>query len=1076
MDKDQKLKQRLVVIGSGMGGIAAIEAVIKTEADVSITLFGEEPSLHYNRILLSEVLAGKADAEKIVVHPKDWYVEHQIDFRRGVSVTSIDTGDKTVCDETGAVVSYDYLVLATGSRPHIPAIKGHDKKGVYTFWTMDDTEKMIAEACHQREAVVIGGGLLGLEAARALINYGVSVTVVHLTDRLMERQLDPAGASLLKQQIEQMGIRILLESNAEEILGDAQVSGVRLKGKGEILPAGMVLIATGTRPDTRLATATGLKVNLGIVVDDRMETSLPGIYALGDAIEHRGLTYGLIAPLKEQAQVFADAIIGKDERRYGGTECATTLKVAGIDLTSAGEFMRGQGAEEIAMLDSDKGIYKKAIIRHHRLKGYILLGDLKESARLFNLMRKGKDLSAIQDQLFGNGFGVDASAQSGALSSPASGLADADIVCNCNNVSKGLIVRSIREKGLKTRDAVAECTEATTGCGSCADLVDALLLEANPSVPSPLAVVSEKKEKTVSLKTLDLETIKQEGLGLDFTRIQEMGSLVVSPDDKYRLKTYGICVQKHAGYSMMRIRIPGGVIQPQQIVPLAEIADVQGRGRIHLTVRQSVELHWVRVEEATRIFETLRGIGLTTRSACGHTLRNVTACSHGAIAKNGILDVQPFAQAISDYFISRSDLINPTMPNRLNVYFSGCEGCAADAVINDIGFVAVRRDSKASSEDPQTGGIENEVGFELWVGGSLGAHPKLGHKIRDFLPLSDALFACRAVFDIHTRFGNRNKARSRLKFLIEQWGIDAFRERFDQIFLEKKGGAEQWTEPFLARNQKGNRPGPGKRLLTAVFSSAKPQAAPGVALQRQRGYARVTVAIPLGEITTEHFIALGTLAKRYGDGHFYLTKNQDIDLHWVPISKISTLIKKLAELGFSLKGGGAAPNVISCVGIEFCTLAVTHAQGAAREILNHYAPDDPEKRALLAAISIHISGCPNSCAKHQAAEIGLAGTMLPVGDARRYSYQLFLGGAVGANAALGVMVRKGITDEMVIPTLDALLDIVLDFREQGETFNEVMLRLGAERVAELLEAKILRFMPHSLKGVEMTPDFVEVGG
>ncbi len=1066
MNNSEGRSKRLVVIGSGMAGIAAIEAIFKTDSDVSITLFGEEQALHYNRILLSEVLAGKSDFEKIVVHSKEWYAEKGIDYRRGISVVSIDTKNKAVRDATGAEVTYDYLVMATGSRPHLPPIKGHEKKGVYTFWTVADTENIIAEACHQREAVVIGGGLLGLEAARALINYGVSVTVVHLTDRLMEQQLDPAGASLLKQQIEQMGIRVLLKNTAEEILGDDQVSGVRLKGSEETISAGMVIIATGTRPDTGLAQAAGLAVNRGIVVDDRMETSVPRIYALGDVIEHRGRTYGLIAPLKEQAQVFADVIAGKDERRYAGTECATTLKVAGIDLTSAGELFRGLGAEEIALLDTEKGIYKKGIIHHGRLKGYILLGDHKDSARLFNLMRKGEDVSAIQDQLFGGLAVVGPAAQNGALPSPASGLADADIVCNCNNISKGSIVKAIREGCLKTRESVAQCTEATTGCGSCTDLVDALLLEANPVLPSARPLLREKKEKPVSLKVLDLEKIKKEGLGLDFPRIEAQGSLAVSPDDKYRLKTYGLCVQKHDGYSMMRIRIPGGVIQPKQIAPLATLAEVQGRGRIHLTVRQSIELHWVRVEEATRIFEGLREIGLTTRSACGHTLRNVTACSHGGIAADGLLDVQPFVQAISDYFIARSDWINPMMPNRLNVYFSGCESCASEAMINDIGFAAVRR---------ETEGENCEIGFELWVGGSLGAHPKLGYKIRDFLPLSEALYVCQTIFELHTRFGNRNKARSRLKYLIDQWGIDAFRERFDKIFHEKRGIAEQWEGPFLSYSEQTKQPGVGKRLMASVLRPRHPNLPPGVVRQRQRGFTQVTVAVPLGEMRTDDFVSLGALAKRYGDGHFYLTKDQDIALHWVPLRKLRGLIKALEAMGFYLKGSSGEANVVSCVGIEFCTLAVTHAQGAAREILNHYAPVDPEKRALLASISIHISGCPNSCAKHQAAEIGLAGTMLPVGDARRYSYQLYLGGAVDRDASLGVMVRKGITDEMILPTLDALLDIVLVERKEGETFNDVVWRIGPEQVIQGLEEKIIRYLPHSLKGVEMTPDWVEVG-
>ncbi|MFQ5597870.1 MAG: FAD-dependent oxidoreductase [Nitrospiria bacterium] len=1068
MDKRATQMRKLVVVGNGMGGIAAVEAILKRDVNFSITVFGGERQPYYNRILLSEVLSGQADLDRIIVHPLDWYADHGIDFRQGVSIASIDPEGKTVRDQSGNVIDYDALLLATGSRPAMPPIKGLQKKGVFTFWTVKDTHRIISAVCREREAVVIGGGLLGLEAARALINYGVSVTVVHLTDRLMDRQLDSAAASLLKKQIEQLGIRVLLETTAEEIVGEGCVQGVRLRERGETISTGMVLMTTGTRPNTRLAEAAGLRVNEGIVVDDRMETSASGIYAIGDAIEHRGKTYGLVAPLKEQAQVLSDVLAGGDRTRYEGSECATILKVAGIQLSSAGEILRENGGEALAVLDTEKGIYKKAVIRQNRLRGYILLGDQKEGPRLFNLMTKGEDIASIRDRLFdliGNVGGPAESGKAAPAVSAAASLSDDDIVCNCNNVSKGTIASAIREKKLKTREAVARCTEATTGCGSCVDWIDALLLDIDSPQTPDLPVAAVKRAKAGALKTLDLNKIKEEGLGLDFADIRERGALAVSPDDQYRLKTYGICVQKHAGYSMVRIRIPGGRLAPHQVGPLAELAAVHGRGRIHLTVRQSVELHWVRVEEACDIFERLRAIGLTTRSACGHTLRNVTACSHGAIASDGIVDVQPIAKHMSDYFIARSDLINPKMPNRLNLFFSGCEGCAADAKINDIGFAAVRQENPSG---------QLAVGFDLWVGGSLGAHPKLGYKLRSCLSLSDILPACRAIFELHIQYGNRNKARSRLKFLIEQWGIDRFAERFDRLFLQKKGEEAEGILPLQAAMEKQVRPEWFRRWSAALGASPSRDLPAGALRQRQRGFARLTVAIPLGDMPSEKFLALGRLAAQFGDGRLHLTKDQDIELHWVPVGKIGRLIKHLEGMGFYLKGRSREANVISCVGIEFCTLAVTHAQGAASDLLNRYKPADPEKQALFGSISIHISGCPNSCATHQAADIGLAGTMLPVGDARRFSYQLFVGGRVEGKTRLGEMVRKGITEEMVIPTVDALLDVVLAERLEGESFHDVVWRLGPKKLGAVLEEQIAPFVPDRLEGIEMTPELLEV--
>ncbi len=1055
---------RLVVIGNGMAGMAAVEAILKTKSELSITIFGDEAQTHYNRIFLSDVLAGKTTGKKIILHPKAWYAEQGIDLRQGVKVLSIDSEAKQVHDSEGTVTEYDILLLATGGSPTIPPIIGSDKEGVFVFWTMKDTEKIIAAARSNHEAVVVGGGLLGLEAARGLINYGVSVTVVHLADRLMEQQLDAIGGSILKRDLERMGIPSVLNMTVDKIMGDTQVTGVRLKN-GAILPAGMVLICTGTRPNLSLAKEAGLKVHEGIIVDDRMETSRSGIFAVGDAVEHRGKVYGLVTPLKEQAEVVAEAISGKDAKRYEGTVCATTLKVAGINLTSAGDFTGGGGAEEVAFVDTEKSIYKKCILRQNRLTGFILLGDNTDGPRLFNLLQKGKDISAIKDGLLGN---IALEEALDAISGVAA-MAASDLVCTCNSVTKGSICTAIREKGLKTRGEVAVCTEATTGCGSCTQLVDDLLHLENKSSQQKGTVTPAaspgRKTRSGSIKTLDLEAIKQEGLGLDFTRISEEGTRALSPEDGYRLKTYGICIQKHEGYSLLRIRIPGGVVTSRQLIDLTKLAEVHGRGRIHLSTRQALELHWVRVEEAEGIFAKLKEIGLTSRSACGHTLRNVTACTHGAIASDGVIDVQPWAEQMSDYFIKRSDLMNPTMPNRINIDFSGCGVCAADAQINDIGFVAVKRQT-------ENGG--SKIGFELWVGGSLGARPILGFRLRAFIPLSDALPACQAVFEIHTKFGNRNKARSRLKFLIEKWGQEKFIQTFDKIFMEKQGIPENREVPLPTENDIEKRPWIGGRLSAALIPAQPSKLPSGVRPQRQRGYVRLAVAVPLGEIRAETLLALGEIAKQQGDGHIHFTKDQDLELHWIPARKIKRVAKMLKRLGLSLKGEETGPTLIACVGIESCTLAVTHSQGAARDLLNHFEPADPEKRVLFNTLSIHISGCPNSCAKHQVGDIGLAGTLAPVGASRRFSYQLFLGGSLEGGVRLGKMVRKGITEEMVVPTVDALLDIVLENRIGGESFQEVISRLGTREVVEIFDQKIKPFVPEGLEALEMIPELMEI--
>jgi len=1067
-----KPKLRVVVIGNGMAGIAVVEALLKTGAPLSITLFGDEPQTHYNRILLSDLLAGKTDADRIFTRPRTWYAERGIDAKLGLAITGIDPVSKYVTNADGGATPYDALVLAVGGVPFIPPIPGSEKKGVFLFRTLEETERIVAAARSSRRAVVVGGGLLGLEAARGLINYGVSVTVAHLADRLMEQQLDPPGASLLKRELERMGIRILLKTTAEAILGEERVTGVRLTS-GEELPAGMALICTGIRPNLTLAQQIGLRTNRGILVDDRMATSLPGIFAVGDVIEHRDKTYGLIAPLKEQAEVLADVLVGKDQRRYPGTLCATTLKVAGIHLTSAGDFLGGRGAEELVFIDTEKAIYKKCVIRQNRLSGIILLGDNKDGPRLFNLIQKGEDITEIKASLLGNvsiegGVGV---------ASGASALRETDVVCNCNSVTKGAILACIREKGLKSRDEVAACTQATTGCGSCSQLVDDLLSEATkrPATVPVIAGAAEKpttKAGPTALKTLDLEKIKQEGLGIDFDRLREEGTRALAPEDYYRLKTYGICSQKHPGYFMLRIRIPGGAVTEKQLMKLADLAETHGRGWGHLTVRQDLELHWVRVEDALDIFEQLEAIGLSTRSACGHTLRNVMACPHGAVAPEGLFDVQPWARRITDYFVKRSDLINPTMPNRLNVYFAGCRACAPDAAINDIGFVAVERERTLSDPSDLSDRSDKKLGFELWVGGSLGAHPMLGFKLKEFISPPDALAACQAIFAIHTKFGNRNKAKSRLKYLIEQWGREKFVEMFEKVFLEKQNLPENWELPLPSLADPGPRPPLWKRIGNRLNPVSIPNT-PGILPQRQPGYVRLTVAVPLGELRAEQLRAVGRIARRHGNGIVHFTKDQNLALHWIPVRKIGRAVQALKAAGLSLRGKESGPALLACPGTEFCTLAVTNSQGAARDLLR-FRPEAPEKAALFQSISIHLSGCPNSCAKHQVADIGLAGTMTPVGELRRFSYQLFLGGQVEGGIRLGPMVRKGITEEMVVPTVEALLGIVAAHRLPSESFQETVQRLGTEQVASLLEKEIGPLAPELSDAVTMIPDLIEV--
>jgi len=496
------------------------------------------------------------------------------------------------------------------------------------------------------------------------------------------------------------------------------------------------------------------------------------------------------------------------------------------------------------------------------------------------------------------------------------------------------------------------------------------------------------------------------------------------------------------------------------------VAETHGKGRGHLTTRQDLELHWVRLEEVPEIWAKLEKVGLTTRSACGHTLRNVACCPHSTVSADSLIDVQPLAKAVTDYYVERSDLINPAMPNRLNVYFGGCAACAPEAQINDIGFVPVSRAE----------GRVKRVGFEVWVGGSLGNHPILGYKIREFLPPEDVLAACQAIFRLHTQYGSRGKGKSRLKYLIERWGQEKFTEQFERLLQEKRVLPESGNFKLQVERLEGSRKGrPSRisRLLAKLGPFSTGELPAGALAQRQKNYLRLTVELPLGEIRAEQLRLLASVCRRHGNGEVYFTREQDAELHWVRRGKLKKVQRVLRERGgLSLKGDRKTPRVVACPGTEFCVLAVTNAQGAAKELLKDLGSANPAAQDLLSGLSVHISGCPNSCAKHQVGDIGLAGSMSAVGEERRFSYFLYLGGSTEGGIRLGEVVRKGITEEMVLPTLNALFSLVTEHRVNGESFRQVIQRVGGKKIAGHLEQRLVPYVPQPTSRVSMTLDGV----
>jgi nitrite reductase [NAD(P)H] large subunit len=398
------MKERVVIVGGGMAAARFVdELTARAPQRYHVTVIGEEPSHPYNRVLLSSLLARDVDEADLELKPRAWWGERDVNLISGEKVIGIDAGQRSVRLQFRPAVPYDTLVLATGSEPIRLPLPGIDLPGVLTFRTQDDVSAMLARAGGNLRAVVIGGGLLGLEAAYGLAKAGAAVTVVHLMDRLMERQLDARAGELLKAALEARGIEVLLEAQSTAVAGRDKVEGLRLSD-GSVLPADLIVMSAGIRPRAELARDAGLAVERGIVVDDHMQTSVPGIYALGECAEHRGLCYGLVQPAYEQAKVLAKHLAGSSAA-YEGSLLATNLKVSGVDVFSAGDFLGSPGSEQILFADPEHGVYRKVVVKEGCLTGAVLLGDTADALWYLDLMRTGASVADIRsDLVFGRAF------------------------------------------------------------------------------------------------------------------------------------------------------------------------------------------------------------------------------------------------------------------------------------------------------------------------------------------------------------------------------------------------------------------------------------------------------------------------------------------------------------------------------------------------------------------------------------------------------------------------------------------------------------------------------------------------
>ena len=722
-------KLKLVMIGNGMAGCRTLEELLKHAPDLyDITVFGAEPHPNYNRIMLSPVLAGEMGVKDIILNPLDWYKDNNINLHLGKKIEKIDRVNRTVIASDGTKAQYDRLLLATGSSPFILPVPGKDLPGVIGYRDIADTDMMIESARLHKHAVVIGAGLLGLEAANGLLLRGMDVTVVHIADWIMERQLDKASADMLMKSLEEKGIKFKLNASTSELVkGESgRVCALKLKD-GETIPADIVVMAAGIRPNAELAKSAGIHTNRGVVVNDTMQTYDPRVYAIGECAEHRGIAYGLVAPLFEQAKVCANHLAMHGIGRYTGSVTSTKLKVTGIDVFSAGEFMGGDGVDEIVLHDPSGGVYKKLVLKDDKLIGAVMYGDTSDGGWYFQLLKDQQAIGDMRDSLM---FGEMAHASrvgdvGHAGNNKAAMMADTAEVCGCNGVCKGTIVKAIKEQGLFSLDEVKKHTKAASSCGSCTGLVEQILASTlggayQQTNPSDKAVcgctdhnhgavrkaIVEKHLLTVPAVMKELAWKTPNGCAtcrpaLNYYLISSWPHEAVDdPQSRYINERHHANIQKDGTYSVVP-RMLGGLTTPNELRAIADVADKYKVPTVKVTGGQRIDLLGLKKEDLPKIWEDLSKAGMVSGHAYGKSIRTVKTCVGSEHCRFGT------QKSMSMGVKLETMLFGMYSPHKVKLAVSGCPRNCAEAGIKDVGVIGV--DSGYEIYVAGNGGIKTEV-------------------------------------------------------------------------------------------------------------------------------------------------------------------------------------------------------------------------------------------------------------------------------------------------------------------------------------------------------------------------------
>lgn len=800
------MKKKLVVIGNGMAPGRMLEHLFDKDPDqYDVTIFNAEPRVNYNRLMLSPVLSGEKTYEDIITHDDAWYEGHGITLHKGARVSEIDRNIKSVTSETGITAHYDKLVIATGSFPFIIPLPGHDLDGVLSYRDLDDVERMMDIAQGGGRAVVIGGGLLGLEAAAGLKQQGMEVTVLHLMPTLMERQLDPAAGHLLERAFEDRGIEVRTKANTREVMGEnGKVTGVKLDDGSEI-DAKIVVMAVGIRPSGDLAMKAGLETNRGILVGDDMRTSDPDIFSLGECVEHRGQCYGLVAPLYEMANVLADNLLG-GSAVYEGSVTATKLKVTGIDLYSAGDFADGDDRQEIVLRDGQGGIYKRLVLEDDRIIGAVLYGETSDGPWFFDMLKKGTDISDLRDTLiFGQAF------QGGAPLDPMEAVAalpdDAEI-CGCNGVCKGQIVNTIHEKGLTSLDDVRAHTKASASCGTCTGLVEQLMSVTlgdayNPEAVAAMCGCTELGHGDVRrlIKAKDLKNIPDIMQALEWK--SSGGCAKCRPALNYYLvadrpedyaddyqsrfinERVHANIQKDGTYSVVP-RMWGGMTSSHELRTIADVVDKFEIPAVKVTGGQRIDMLGVKKEDLPAVWEDLGKAGFVSGHAYAKGLRTVKTCVGQTWCRFGTQDSTGLGIALEKF------LWGSWTPAKVKFAVSGCPRNCAEATCKDVGIICV------------------ESGFEIHFAGAAGLDIK-GTEVLGMVSTEEEVIEhCAALVQMYREQGyyleriykwakRVGHDEVRRQILEDGESRKTYFERF--VFSQKFGQVDPWSERVSGKDK-----------------------------------------------------------------------------------------------------------------------------------------------------------------------------------------------------------------------------------------------------------------------------------